>query len=69
MSTIFDVPCPVCGGTLAMADGGVLECLPCRRTYQSRMGHLFPVTRRATSTIAAPRGSADAAGAVATSPR
>ena len=56
MSTIFDVPCPKCGRTLAIADGGGLECPPCCRTYQYRMGHLFPVARRPTSTIAAPAG-------------
>jgi tRNA(Ile2) C34 agmatinyltransferase TiaS len=55
VSTIFKVPCPECGQSLSVADGG-LECPDCRRTYESRMGHLFPMTERALSTIAVPAG-------------
>jgi hypothetical protein len=59
VSKIFEVPCPECGASLSVADGDGLECPGCRRTYQSRMGHLFPVAERPPSaadpsTIAAP---------------
>jgi tRNA(Ile2) C34 agmatinyltransferase TiaS len=55
VSAIFKVPCPECGQSLSVADRG-LECPDCRRSYQSRMGHLLPMAERASATIAVPAG-------------
>ena len=54
MSTIFEVPCPECGRSMSVAGGDGLNCAACQRTYQSRMGHLFPVGEPPASSIAAP---------------
>jgi hypothetical protein len=42
MSTLFDIPCPDCGQQLRATADGHLACRGCRRTFQLRMGHLFP---------------------------
>jgi len=42
MSTVFDVPCPDCGRTMAVEAEGNLQCPSCRGVYHLRMGHLFP---------------------------
>jgi hypothetical protein len=57
VSAIFKVPCPECDQNLSVADRG-LECPDCGRSYQFRMGHLLPMTERASETIAAPAAPA-----------
>ena len=54
VNTIFDVPCPDCSGRLAPGEAGGLQCSACGQAYESRMGHLFPVAERRTTTIASP---------------
>jgi tRNA(Ile2) C34 agmatinyltransferase TiaS len=44
MSTLFEVPCPQCGGQMhAAGDGEWVECPTCALAYHARMGHLFPI--------------------------
>ena len=43
MCTMFEVPCPACGGRLAADAKGDLLCPVCVSTYQLRMGLLVPV--------------------------
>jgi uncharacterized Zn finger protein (UPF0148 family) len=43
MSTIFEVPCPDCGGSMVVEATGNLQCPTCHRGYRARMGHLFAV--------------------------
>jgi hypothetical protein len=43
MSTVFGVPCPDCGHLLSVVGERELECPTCERSYQTRLGHLFPV--------------------------
>jgi tRNA(Ile2) C34 agmatinyltransferase TiaS len=51
MSTVFEVPCPECGGQMSVAGEGELRCPPCERTYHARMGHLFPVGKPPGTTV------------------
>jgi hypothetical protein len=41
---LFVSSCPECGGELAIdLPGGTNTCVPCRRSYLNRFGHLIPV--------------------------
>jgi hypothetical protein len=43
MSTIFEVPCPVCDRAMVVEATGNMQCLTCHHDYRARMGHLFAI--------------------------